>query len=425
MRSLVAWIDNRQVGIFSEMPQPDGSTRFAFEYQALTEWDIVSLTLVPLPDVLRFEMPTFPSPFDMILPEGERRLQIEAARKILRADSFSLLSYVGGNPVNRVRFLPLGESPGKEPPELPTPAEIAGSTRGRELFKELVGALDLRQGIAGVQPKVLGAPRNIQKLSPHMRQFRGSTHILKSSDARYPFLAANEHACLEVFKAAGLPVPNVTLSADGELLLVERFDIRADGTCMGFEEAAALMGETSLTKYQQDYGTLFGALSQFLDAKAVVRARCDLMKALFLNHLLGNGDAHLKNFGVLYEHVADVNLAPFYDCVSTLPYISNDVPALALSFEWYSKAWWPRIKLEEFADQYANLTQAETLQMIKETTGAVMEGVERMARQGREIAGFGDLGRRIAALWEERVKSFLAEDSGLKPKRAAKRREGA
>src|SRR5262249_27340721 len=152
--------------------------------------------------------------------------------------------------------------------------------------------------------------------------------------------------CLQVFQTAGLRVPVVTLSADGELLLVERFDIREDGTCVGFEEAAALMGETSASKYQRDYGSMVESLSDFVGAVAEAETRHDLIKAIVLNHLIGNGDAHLKNFGVLYEDATTVSLAPFYDCVSTLPYIDDDVPALALSFNWYSKAWWPRVKIE-------------------------------------------------------------------------------
>src|ERR1700678_4211904 len=126
MRALVAWIQDRYIGVLRETPQTDGSSLFAFEYQTATEQHIVSLTMVAAADSLRFETRTFPPPFDMILPEGERRLRIEQARKILRTDAFSLLSYVGSNPVNRVRFLAPDERPQDEPPELPPPAEIAG-----------------------------------------------------------------------------------------------------------------------------------------------------------------------------------------------------------------------------------------------------------------------------------------------------------
>jgi serine/threonine-protein kinase HipA len=420
MRALDAWIEDRRVGVLTESPQTDGSTRYTFEYDKLTSSDIVSLTMVPIEGELRFESPTFPSPFDMILPEGERRVRIEEARKILRADPFSLLSYVGGNPVNRVLFLTPGEAPGGKPPELPAPAEIAGTRKGRELFRDLVASLDLRQGIAGVQPKVLGAP-SPAKLSPELRQFRGSTHILKASTSRFPFLAANEHTCLSVFAKAGITVPHTTLSADGELLLVERFDLRKNGHLAGFEEAAALMGESSATKYQREFGTMVEVLSEFISPNARASARATLAKCVVLNHLLGNGDAHLKNFGVLYDDAAHVSLAPIYDCVSTLPYIPDDVPALILSFEWYSKAWWPRTKIEEFAVEYGLLSPAATRRMFDEAFDAVLGGVKTVMKHGREIPGFAELARSMAKLWKERVEAFRREESGLKkPRNRAK-----
>ena len=94
------------------------------------------------------------------------------------------------------------------------------------------------------------------------------------------------------------------------------------------------MGETSATKYQRDYGTMFEILSEFVGPNDEPALRHDLTLALVLNWLLGNGDAHLKNFGVLYRDDLEVRLAPFYDCVATLPYLPEDVPALALSFDW-------------------------------------------------------------------------------------------
>jgi HipA-like protein len=102
---LVAWVNEREVGHFTEEHRPDGS-QFSFEY--LDEADaehLVSLTMIPLPDRRRFDLRQFPPAFDMILPEGQRRQRIEAARKIVRTDDFALLGYVGRNPVNRVRFL--------------------------------------------------------------------------------------------------------------------------------------------------------------------------------------------------------------------------------------------------------------------------------------------------------------------------------
>jgi serine/threonine-protein kinase HipA len=413
MRTLDAWIGNRRVGAFSEDPQSDGSNVYAFEYAELTSKDIVSLTLVPIEGELRFESRTFPPPFDMILPEGERRARIEAARKILRTDSFSLLSYVGANPVNRVRFLFPGEAPHEDPPPIPTPKEIADTREGRELFRELIAKTDLRQGVAGVQPKILGTDSAV-KISTDARRVRSSTHLLKASTSRFPFLAANEQACLDIFAAAGIQVPKTTLSADGELLLVERFDLGKNGQLAGFEEAAALLGETSATKYQRDYGTMMDVLCEFIAPQAQRTARTALVKCLVLNHLLGNGDAHLKNFGVLYDDPAHVWLAPAYDCVSTLPYIPDDVPALALSFEWYSKAWWPRSKIEEFAGRYGSLSPSEIRKLFDACCEAVQGGAQNVKQLGRDIDGFDELAQRMATMWTERVAAFQAEDSSLR-----------
>jgi len=405
---LVAWVDGRRVGKFSEQHLDDGSA-FRFEYsEDASATDLVSLTMIPRPKSRIFESRIFPPAFDMILPEGQRRQKIERARKIIRTDDFALLSYVGINPVNRVRFLEPGNDPHLDIAPLPTPKEIANCSAGQALFQKLMANLDLRQGIAGVQPKVLGAAEPTNKMSPELRQERGSTHILKASTRDYPFLAANEFICLSVYAATGLPVPKVTLSADGELLLVERFDTLEDGTHLGFEEAAVLLGETSATKYQRDYGTMLGSLASFMDMGAEMAMRRDVTMALVLNWLLGNGDAHLKNFGVLYRDEIDVRLAPFYDVVSTLLYIPEDVPALALSFDWYSKAWWPRGRIEDFARDHGRLSTAETARLLEDCTSAISVGVELATKLGKQIPEFFELSTTLIKLWNDRRSTFSA-----------------
>ncbi len=407
MPELIAWVNGREVGRFTEEHAADGS-RFSFEYLDNADAEhLVSLTMIPLPDRHRFDSRQFPPAFDMILPEGQRRQRIEAARKIVRTDDFALLGYVGGNPVNRVRFLPLGADPDQEVTPLPSPKEIANCSAGQALFEKLMAEVDLRQGIAGVQPKVLGAAHeSAPKMSPDLRQERGNTHILKASTPRFPYLATNEFICLQVFRSAGLAVPSVTLSADGQLLLVERFDTLKGGTHLGFEEVAVLMGETSATKYQRDYGSMVESLASFIQVQDEEDMRRDMTMALVLNWLLGNGDAHLKNFAVLYHNDLDVRLAPFYDVVSTLAYIPEDVPALALSFEWYSKAWWPRARIEEFARDYGKLTPAETARMLDRCMAAVNAGAQQAETLGKEISGFAGLGAHLAALWRQRMAAF-------------------
>jgi serine/threonine-protein kinase HipA len=150
-------------------------------------------------------------------------------------------------------------------------------------------------------------------------------------------------------------------------------------------ETVASYAGTRENSVWRDYGSMIESLALFIEPQSEEAMRRDVSKALVLNWLLGNGDAHLKNFGVLYHDDLDVRLAPFYDVVSTLAYIPEDVPAPALSFDWYSKAWWPRTKVEEFARTHGKLSPADTARLFEESLAAVDEGLKVTLRLGKHI----------------------------------------
>jgi len=110
----------------------------------------------------------------------------------------------------------------------------------------------------------------------------------------------------------------------------------------------------------------------------------------------------------LYRDDLDVRLAPFYDVVSTLPYIPEDVPALALSFDWYSKAWWPRTKIEEFARTHGKLSRADTARLFEESLAAVNSGLKLARKMGKQIPGFAQLAATLVELWTSRMATFRA-----------------
>ena len=104
MAELVAWVDGQEVGRFSERHVPDGSL-FTFEYvEGASAADLVSLTMIPLPHQLRFDSRAFPPAFDMILPEGERRLRIEGYQVTLRRTPEELEGFVVGEAGELRRF---------------------------------------------------------------------------------------------------------------------------------------------------------------------------------------------------------------------------------------------------------------------------------------------------------------------------------
>ena len=86
----------------------------------------------------------------------------------------------------------------------------------------------------------------------------------------------------------------------------------------------------------------------------------------------------------------------------------EDVPALALSFEWCSKAWWPRARVEEFARTYGKRTTAETARMIDRCMEAVAAGSRLVEQMAAQIKGFGDMESKLAALWWKRMMAFGA-----------------
>src|SRR4029077_20248728 len=101
-------------------------------------------------------------------------------------------------------------------------------------------------GISGVQPKVLvrdaGASAVLGLGEARVSQsYRGATHIVKLWEQNaYPHLAANEYYCLRAAEACGLTVAPYRLAEDADALVIDRFDLRPDGTCRGFEDFCVL-----------------------------------------------------------------------------------------------------------------------------------------------------------------------------------------
>jgi serine/threonine-protein kinase HipA len=182
------------------------------------------------------------------------------------------------------------------------------------LFDELVRAyLSTGVGVAGLQPKIL---------VPDRPTIPVPTLIVKAGSPAYPGLAANEFLCLSAARRAGIEVPGFELSDDGQLLVLDRFDITASGERLGFEDVAALMGlrvrdVLSDRKYQGSYERVVELL-RYLRLPQPSLAR--FFEQLAFSVMVRNGDAHLKNFGVLYRSPTDAWLAPMFDVVTTSIY---------------------------------------------------------------------------------------------------------
>ena len=274
--------------------------------------------------------------FQMNLPEGYVLEHLrQRLAKTTPFDAMLLLALTGRDAaIGRVQVDAPNELFTDLVPAEPTPkgerlSEILAWDGAENLFNELAQRYLFRTGISGVQPKLLvpEAPDSAAKAS-----LVTSDLIVKSGGTEFPGLAVNEFVCMSIAKSAGLPVPEFYLSDNQQLFVMRRFDRTVEGAALGFEELAVLMGKGAAQKYDGSYEHVAKFLSLFCSPNHRVAALSQLFDQLVLSCILGNGDAHLKNFGVLYDNPesGEVWMAPAYDMVCTTAYIPNDSLALTL-----------------------------------------------------------------------------------------------
>lgn len=254
----------------------------------------------------------FPA-MDMNLPEGYLFQQIREFFPKQPITPMHLLALMGNNGIGRLGY----RIPDASPPQaavLVNKADLLSSGNGPALFQQLMHAyLSTGAGISGIQPKIM-VPDRVTLPVP--------TLIVKLAAERYPGLSANEFMCLSAAQAAGIRVAPFDLSEDGSLLVIERFDIAANGARLGFEDAASLMGQRvrdmlSDRKYHGSYERVVSAL-KLINLPQAELAR--FFEQIAFMVMVRNGDGHLKNFGVLYSDNDDLRLAPMFDVVSTSIY---------------------------------------------------------------------------------------------------------
>jgi serine/threonine-protein kinase HipA len=273
----------------------------------------------------------------MNMPEG---FMLEELRnrlaKTLHLDEMALLAISGSQaPIGRIQVDPTEITRGLlKRPEIQrgeSLTEILEWDGKENIFTELVDKYITRAGISGVQPKVL-VPHALEGDAQARATFFAQDLIVKSGCQQYPGLAANEFLCMTIAREAGIPVPDFYLSKNRELFIMKRFDRTPQGAALGFEDMAALGGLSAHEKYDRSYSFMARLVESFASPEHVANSLHALFDIVALSCIVGNGDAHLKNFGLLYTDptTADCQLAPAYDIVNTTAYIPEDALALEL-----------------------------------------------------------------------------------------------
>lgn len=396
-RTLAVWAAECRSGFLERSPD-QGRYVFAYDQSVKSPDAQVSLTMpMRLESWLSRDLHPI---FQMNLPEGALLEAIRrAVAKLAGEDELTILRITGGNQIGRNRF----SLPGNNAPGVVETAEslddLLAFPDTQELFHDLVAKYALRSGVSGVQPKVMldATERGTAAVGGY---------IVKSWGADYPQLATNEFFCMTAAKRAGLPVPEFHLSENGGLFVMKRFDLADAGYCLGFEDMCSLQALGTAQKYGSSYERVARSIKDFVSGEFLQAAREQFFAALVLSCMIRNGDAHLKNFGVLYERPGQpVQLAPVYDMVTTAAYIPKDVPALSLAG---TKKWWPRKVLEKFALTHLALPVGKIGQIFEEIADGIDDTRGVLSAYVDDHPEFHDVGTRMLTIWNEGVTGTLS-----------------
>jgi len=374
--------------------------------------DFISLTM-PVRTESHVWDDQLPPVLQMNLPEGYL-LQVlqEQFGPHIGASPMALLSVIGRNMVGRLQVA----APGATLQQPAQPVEVAGLLRGdnsEEAFAELVRQ-HATSGVSGVVPKFLDAqnedaPGQEAVLAPHKKaSLVTRRHIIKGSSKQLPFVALNEHLCMQVASRV-MPAARTEVSDDGQALVVHRFDVDEHGQALwGMEDFCCLLGLRPAAKYDTTWERIAKAVRDHVPGERRLATFRHLATVLLLTYALRNADGHAKNLALLYTSRADVHLSPVYDMLTTPVYagFQHNPPAIGFMGK---KTWTPGKHLQQFIAATFGIQPKEQQQMVQAISDAVADVGPLVREAMARHAGFGDIGKRMLMAWADGVQGLRDE----------------
>jgi serine/threonine-protein kinase HipA len=346
--------------------------------------------------------------FGGLLLEGDARASLARNIGVSVGNDYALLEEVGGDCAGAVTLLP----PESDLPAAPRRRQIDDAQLDvllRELPRRPLAASSdegVRLSLAGAQPK-LPVIMDQDGVALPLNTAAATTHIIKPELSGFPGLVDNEAFCMELARAVELPVARVskqvTVSAL-PYLLVERYDrdLTADPIRrLHQEDLCQALGRPSDRKYQSEGGPSVAEVVGLLRLCSPMASRdqTTLWRALVLNWLIGNCDAHAKNFSLLYD-TGQPMLAPLYDLVSTTIYpeltrrLAMSIDGARQIDEVTNVAWVTLAAALKFSPRFVPMTTNAMVERVLEEAGrlaaqpqhdndtakAILEGIHMRAR---------------------------------------------
>src|SRR5215471_8232073 len=276
--------------------------------------------------------------FEGLLPEELVRQRLAARLRIDAGDVFAFLREIGRECAGAFSIIPEGvdpiaaESEGVAWLSQDDLAEAVRDLAARPLGVE--PGQDIRISLAGAQDKLVvvladgrvGLPRGTTP-STHILKPASQVAIGRRGRPAFPALVSNEAFCMKLAELSGLAVPPIDLMMIDEepALVVARYDRRtSDGRTSRLhqEDFCQALGVPTYRKYEKDGGPGLGEYFELIrrHSGSVIDDEPQLLDRIAFNYVVGNADAHAKNFALLYPQLGVAQLAPAYDLVSTHVY---------------------------------------------------------------------------------------------------------
>lgn len=408
---LAVYVMGREVATLEQA----GDFKSVLAYNADTAPDdFVSLTMPVRTESYVWD-DQLPPVLQMNLPEGYL-LQVlqEQFGPHIGASPIALLSVIGRNMVGRVQVA----APGADLAEPAKPIEVAALLKGdnsEAAFAALVRE-HATSGVSGVVPKFLDAQTDNGEgdsgntagtpLAAHKKaSLVTRRHIIKGSSAQLPFVALNEHLCMQVASRV-MPTAKTEVSDDGQALVVHRFDVDEHGQPhWGMEDFCSLLGLRPAAKYDTTWERIARAVRDHVPGPLQRETFHRLATTLLLTYALRNADCHAKNIALLYTRRADAHLSPAYDMLTTGVYagFQHNPPGIEFMGK---KTWTPGKNLQKFIAATFGIQPKEQQHMVQAISDAVADVGPQVRQAMTQHPGFEDIGKRMLMVWAEGVQGL-------------------
>jgi len=322
-----------------------------------------------------------------LLPEGLRRRRLARELGIDPGDGYAMIAALGRDCAGGVSFLPSGEA--VRPVEAASAAWLTDEELEGLLAPQpdrLLDPLDerrMRFALAGTRHKLALVRERSSERWAWPEVGAPSTHVLKPESGEHPEEVPNEMFCTTVVREAGLPVaPTSIETVAGRCCIVsERFDRTGEGL-----EARRFHQET----FCQALG--FGPASGeadgpgFAESSGLLRAVGEgddvttLLAAAFANYILGNGDAHGRNFALILVEDGAL-LAPLYDISSTAVYDDPLHTGMTIAADYDETAY--LLELAQICEE-ADIDFEHCRRVAANVSARIETALETVARRARE-----------------------------------------